>query len=64
MMSKKEFNILLVNLTVHFDILGYSIVLPIMASISESLGGNVTHTSLLFSGYAVTQLISIFAYPF
>lgn len=59
MWSEKDFNLLLVNITVHLDILGYSIVLPIMSSLSESLGGDMKHTSYLFSGYAITQLISI-----
>lgn len=58
MWTKKDTDLLLVNITVHLDILGYSIVLPIMASLSQSLGGNVTHTSYLFSCYAITQLIS------
>ena len=58
MWSKKDIDILLVDITVHLDILGYSIVLPIMASLSKSLGGDVIHTSYLFSCYAITQLIS------
>ena len=48
----------LVDLTVHLDILGYSIVLPIMASLSESLGGTLDHTTALFSCYAITQFFS------
>ena len=45
MLSRKEVNILLVDITVLLDVLGYSIVLPIMASLSESLGGTVDHTT-------------------
>ena len=64
MLSKKDIDLLLVDITVHLDILGYSIVLPIMASLSQSLGGTVKHTSYLFSCYAVTQLISLALYCF
>lgn len=62
MLSRKEIDILLVDITVLLDILGYSIVLPIMASLSESLGGTVDHTTYLFSCYAVTQLVSRFSF--
>ena len=59
MLSRKDINLLLVDVTVHLDILGYSIVLPIMASLCESLNGTSDDLSYLFSGYAVTQFISI-----
>ena len=59
MISRKDIDLYLVDITVHLDILGYSIVLPIMASLNESLGGDVDDLSLLFSGYAVTQFISM-----
>lgn len=58
MLSRKDINLYLVDLTVHLDILGYSIVLPIMASLSESLGGTLDHTTALFSCYAITQFFS------
>ena len=58
MISRKDIDLYLVDITVHLDILGYSIVLPIMASLNESLGGDVDDLSLLFSSYAVTQFIS------
>ena len=58
MLSRKDIDLYLVYITVHLDILGYSIVLPIMASLSESLGGTVDHTTALFSCYAVTQFFS------
>ena len=58
MLSRKDIDLYLVYITVHLDILGYSIVLPIMASFSESLGGTVDHTTALFSCYAVTQFFS------
>ena len=59
MISRKDIDLYLVDITVHLDILGYSIVLPIMASLNESLGGDVDDLSLLFSSYAVTQFISM-----
>ena len=58
MLSRKDIDLYLVYITVHLDILGYSIVLPIMASFSESLGGTVDHTTALFSCYAITQFFS------
>ena len=61
MLSRKDIDLYLVYITVHLDILGYSIVLPIMASFSESLGGTVDHTTALFSCYAITQFCSGFA---
>lgn len=58
MVSRKDIDLYLVDITVHLDIFGYSIVLPIMASLNESLGGDMDDLSLLFSSYAVTQFIS------
>ena len=60
MLSRKDIDIYLVDITVHLDILGYSIVLPIITSLCESLGGDGDDLSMLFSGYAITQFISSF----
>ena len=58
MLSRKDIDIYLVDITVHLDILGYSIVLPIITSLCESLGGDGDDLSMLFSGYAITQFVS------
>lgn len=63
MLSRKDINLLLVDITVHLDILGYSIVLPIMASLCESLNGTSDDLSYLFSGYAIMQFISLCSIP-
>lgn len=47
-------------ITVFFDVLGFSIVVPTLPYISSSLGASAFQEGLLFSGYCFTQLFSTF----
>ena len=51
-------NIILGYITVFLDVLGYSIVVPILPYLSRSLGANAMQEGCLFSGYSLTQMIS------
>ena len=51
-------NLVLGYITVFLDVLGYSIVVPILPYLSRSLGANAMQEGCLFSGYSLTQMIS------
>ena len=50
----------LAYITVFFDVLGFSIVVPTLPYISSSLGATPSQEGLLFSGYCFTQLFSMY----
>ena len=51
-------NIILGYITVFLDVLGYSIVVPILPYLSRSLGASAMQEGCLFSGYCLMQMIS------
>ena len=58
-MKKSSRNLLLAYITVFMDVMGNSIVVPILPYISQSMGGTAMQEGVLFSGYSLTQLLSI-----
>ena len=51
-------NLVLGYITVFLDVLGYSIVVPILPYLSRSLGATAMQEGCLFSGYCLMQMIS------
>ena len=51
-------NLVLGYITVFLDVLGYSIVVPILPYLSRSLGASAMQEGCLFSGYCMMQMIS------
>ena len=57
-MSHKYRNLIIGYITVFMDVMGFSIVVPILPYLSASLGANSMQEGVLFSGYCFTQMIS------
>ena len=58
-MGLKYRNLILGYITVFMDVLGFSIVVPVLPYLSSSLGANSMQEGVLFSGYCFTQMISM-----
>ena len=58
-MGHKYRNLILGYITVFMDVLGFSIVVPVLPYLSSSLGANSMQEGVLFSGYCFTQMISM-----
>ena len=58
-MAHKYRTLILGYITVFLDVLGFSIVVPVLPYLSASLGANSMQEGVLFSGYCFTQMISI-----
>ena len=58
-MGHKYRNLILGYITVFMDVLGFSIVVPVLPYLSSSLGASSMQEGVLFSGYCFTQMISM-----
>ena len=56
--ARKNQTLILGYITVFLDIMGYYLIVPILPYLSKSLGGTATEEGILFSSYAIFQLIS------
>ena len=55
-------NLILGYTTVFFDVLGYSLITPILPFLSKEMNATDFEQGLLFSGYALSQALSPFRY--
>lgn len=53
-------NLFLGYATVFFDVLGYSLITPILPFLSKEMNAMDFEQGLLFSGYALSQALSVF----
>lgn len=58
--AERTRSVTLAYITVFFDVLGFSIVVPTLPYISSSLGATPFQEGFLFSGYCFTQLFSMY----
>lgn len=52
-------NLYLGYITVFLDIIGFSLIVPILPYLSKDLGATSTQEGILFSTYCITQMISM-----
>lgn len=52
-------NLYLGYITVFLDIIGFSLIVPILLYLSKDLGATSTQEGILFSTYCITQMISM-----
>ena len=53
-------NLIIGYITVFMDVLGYSLITPILPFLANSMGANDFEEGLMFSGYCLTQALSNF----
>ena len=51
-------NLIIGYITVFMDVLGYSLITPILPFLADSMGANDFEEGLMFSGYCLTQALS------
>lgn len=51
-------NLYLGYITVFLDVIGFSLIVPILPYLSKDLGATSTQEGILFSTYSITQMIS------
>lgn len=52
-------NLYLGYITVFLDVIGFSLIVPILPYLSKELGATSTQEGILFSTYCITQMISM-----
>ena len=56
--GRNKRNLTIGYITVFMDVLGYSLISPILPFLSDSMGATDFEEGLLFSGYCLTQALS------